>query len=562
MSNPNQLRRGRAALGAAVVTALAVVLAGCSGSGGDSTAGGGPLTIVGTSGSAILADFNPFQMSTGGAAGPTALFYLPLESYNTVNSKYTQHLATGHTIVSPEEVDFTLRSGVKWSDGTPVTAQDVIFTFNMLKKSPGLDTGGVWQSLASVTSSGDKVVFALKKPNSQLTPNLATVPIVPEGVWSKVSNPVTYTNASPKVVDGPYKLDSVSTVKVTAVPNPKYYAAASMKDAPQTVVGLPEEPSNQIADLQHGSFDLYQINDSDRGGFKKDYVDKDPAHNHSVMVPSASETTLFMNLAKAPFNDVALRQAINLAINRDQLALRANINGYEPAISQTGILPSQKSLIPSSIPNGGMVKQDLTKAKNILTTNGYRYSGSNLIGPDGKQVSFAIQTVQGFTDWTGVAQGLQSQLKELGINASVTQLQLNTAVSNLFSGQYDTAIWITGNQSTPYANFQSVLDSRLTAPIGTSAAGNYGRLKDPSVDALIDKVAASADTDTQNTALGQLATYMYEQVPVLDLVGQWNSWTYSTKHYTGWPTSSNMYANPTGTGVLLDVIPQLKKSNG
>jgi peptide/nickel transport system substrate-binding protein len=557
---------GRTSRSGAVAVTTAMILggaalAGCASSSGASNsagAGAGATLNIGAGvGTTIQADFNPFQVATLAATSGTDMLYLPLETYNQLTGAYTPFLATGHDIVSATQVDFTLRSGVTWSNGTPVTAADVEYTFGILKKNPALDTSGVWQVLQSVTASGNTIVFKLKTPDSQAAADLAQVPVVPSKVWSAVSDPATYVNADPAVVDGPYELQNCSSVKVVYQKNPKYFGIGQLGTAPDTVTGTPEEAgATQVLSLEKGVYDWNQANDDDRGGLASDWDAKDPGKN-AYWIPAAGLVTMYLNLDKAPFNDPKFRLALDDGINRQAVAKRANINGYEAAATQTGLLPAQNSLIPASL-NGGYASYDPAKARQILLSDGYHYSGSTLIGKNGQPVTFTLQVIQGFVDWLNDAQEITAELSTLGISVQVTQVQFSSAVSSIFSGEYDAAIYFGDLSNTPYDDYQSMLDSNLSAPIGQPSAGDYERLDSPQANALLGQIAASTGTATQNAALGGLASYVYNSVPVIELTIQPGWFEYTSKDYTGWPSASDSYADPIADYGQLDIIPQLK----
>jgi peptide/nickel transport system substrate-binding protein len=148
------------------VAALAMSgLAACQGNDNNnsSSAGSGVLTIQGDAGDPTLTEnFNPFSSTQ---LEGTRMIYEPLEIPSSVNGKYTPFLATGFTFSDPKTLVYTLRSGVKWSDGKPFTAQDVVYTFNLLKKQAALDTTGVWSQMSGISASGNKVTVTLKAPN-------------------------------------------------------------------------------------------------------------------------------------------------------------------------------------------------------------------------------------------------------------------------------------------------------------------------------------------------------------------------------------------------------------
>ncbi len=92
--------------------------------------------------------------------------YEPLAFVDTLeNAKATPWLATSWAWSNGNKtLTFTIRQGVKFSDGTPMTAADVAYTFNLIKKVPALDVNSVWSVLSSVTQSGDNVVMDFKSP--------------------------------------------------------------------------------------------------------------------------------------------------------------------------------------------------------------------------------------------------------------------------------------------------------------------------------------------------------------------------------------------------------------
>ena len=210
------------------------------------------------------------------------------------------------------------------------------------------------------------------------------------------------------------------------------------------------------------------------------------------------------------------------------------------------------------MPNDGKVSYDPAKARQILLGDGYHYSGSTLIGKDGKPVTFSLQTIQGFVDWLGEAQEIAANLGQLGITVQVTQVQQAAAYASIFSGEFDTAMDFSSIQGYPYANYQSLLSSDLTAPVGQMAAGDYERLSSPAVDGLLQQVASTTSTAAQNAALGSLASYVYNSVPIIELTVQPGFDEYTTKNYTGWPDASNLSADPLTAWGSLEFIPQLK----
>ena len=159
----------------------------------------GTLTIDNESGGTWTCDFNPFNLSyISYSLGPV---YEPLVFVNTLQSAAeTPWLATSWAWSNNNQtLTFTIRSGVKFSNGDPLTPADVLFTFDMLKKYPTLDLNSVWSVLSGATLSGsNQVVFTFKAPAVTYFYYIADqIGIVDQKVWSTVGNPVNYPDKNP-----------------------------------------------------------------------------------------------------------------------------------------------------------------------------------------------------------------------------------------------------------------------------------------------------------------------------------------------------------------------------
>ena len=234
-----------------------------------------------------------------------------------VNGSYTPFLATGYKFTNPTTLVYTIRSGVKWTDGTPFTPADVVFTFNLLKKYPALDTNGVWSQISGVSASGNDVTITFKAPDVPFAATIAQTPIVPEHIWSKIANPVTFTNTHP-VGTGPFELSSFEPTQYTLTKNTQYWDAS--KIAPSSVV-FPAQATNQSTnqlEVTSGQFDWSYTYMPD---VRATYVNRDPSTN-SYWFPPGGTIGLFLNLTQAPYTNVNFRQGISLALNRTTIARR------------------------------------------------------------------------------------------------------------------------------------------------------------------------------------------------------------------------------------------------
>ena len=549
MTRVSRVRTALVCTSIAALTTLGV--SACQGHANDTTSTAGTLTIQGDAGDPTLTEnFNPF--STTQLEG-TRLIYEPLEIASSVDGSFTPYLATGHSFTNSKTLVFTLRSGVKWSDGQAFSAKDVLFTFNLLKKNSALDTTGVWSQLAGVSASGNKVTMTFKQPSVPFAQVVAGVPIVPEHIWSKVSGDLTkYTNTKP-VGTGPFELDKFAPTQYTEKKNSSYWQAD--KVAPSEVK-FPAQSSNQSTnqlDITSGKFDWsynYLPN------VQQTFVSKS-SHN-TYWFPPGGTIGLFLNLTKAPYNNVNFRQGISLALNRQTIAQKA-VNGYTGAASLSGlILPNLKQYLDPSLPNQGLVTQDATAAKAAFQKAGFTTSGGKLT-KNGKQVSLSIEMPNNFTDWVAAAKEVKSQLAGVGITVNLDLPQYAQYEKDLQAGSFDAVIGGFGGTGSPYLDFNNALNSKFATPLNTPTVNNFERFKNPQVDQALGQLAAAVGKNAQDQATYKLEQYMYDSVPLIPLYygGSWGLFT--TKHFTGWPSGNDPYMLPTTyNNAMLQVVTHIK----
>src|SRR5579875_339523 len=207
----------RSALGAVAVCALALGTAACGGSGPSHPGASGPgssavLTMEGSPTGPIPRNFNPFSpTSASNILGSTALVYEPLIQYDLVKPGTTYPwLATGYSWSNGgKTITFTIRSGVTWSNGSPFSASDVAYTFNLLKEYPAINTNGLQITSASAPNATTAVISFSSPAYSELYYIAGSTWIVPQSVWSKIGNPSTYSDPN-TIGTGPYVLSTYS----------------------------------------------------------------------------------------------------------------------------------------------------------------------------------------------------------------------------------------------------------------------------------------------------------------------------------------------------------------
>jgi peptide/nickel transport system substrate-binding protein len=534
-------------IGVIIAAGLLAAACGTSSSPGKSsshTTASGVLTIDNESGGTWTCDFNPFNLSyISYSLGPV---YEPLMFVNTLQSaKVTPWLATAYAWSNGNKtLTFTIRNGVKFTNGTPLTAADVVYTFNLLKAHKTLDINSVWSVLTSVTQKGsNQVVMTFNAPAVTYFYYIADqIGIVSQKIWSKIANPVTFPDKNP-VGTGPYTVSSSTctpqNIKYTA--NPHYWQPGLPKVA---VVNYPAFLTNDTANT-------YLANGQAQWGsqfipsIQKFYLSRNPDYHY--WFPPVANVSMFINLTNPILKNVAVRQAMAYAINR-QKASAIGEYGYEPASNQAGIVtPTFSSWLDTSqaAAYGNNYAYNPAKAISILEKAGFK-RGSNGIfqTPSGQPLSFTIVNNGGFSDWVAAVQTIQQSLKAVGIQVTPENLADTTYQTDLYSGKFQLGYGAETGGPTPYFELRQWLYGPNSAPIGTTAGSNFERYDNPAVNKLINEYPATTSAATQHSIVDQLQKVMLQDVPVIPVTEAVDWFQYDTGSFSGWPTPGNPYAQP------------------
>ena len=523
----------------ALLISVAFMLAACGGTA--STQKTTVLSIVNGATGSWQQNFNPYSSTSFNQPGSRGMIYETLLFISQLDGKESPWLASSYQFsTDAKTLTFHLRPNIQWSDGKPFSSADVLFTLNMLKQYPALDSNGLWKTLSDVTApDASTVVVTLLKPYSPIVWYLGGQTwIVPQHIWSTVGDPTKYTNANP-VGTGPFTLKSFSNQLIDLGKNTKYWQPGK----PQvTELRYPAYNSNTSAELalEQGQVDAANLF---LPNLQQTYVNRDPSHRHYYFPPGYA-VTLYLNLAKSPFNQLPVRQAISMTLDRQQLD-KIGEGGYDPPASPTGlVLPAQQKYLSPDYANTSL-NVDPSKAEQLLQSAGFT-KGSDGIYADknGKKLSFTLNVVSGFTDWLTDSQLMASELKKIGIDVNLNPLSFGAYFGGLQTGGYDAAIFFTNVGPSPFFAFDGFLNSKNTAPIGKSATSNFERWSDPATDALLNQYATSTDPAVQTQAMQGLEKIMVEQIPVISLVYGVHYSEYSTSHFTGWVDANNPYASP------------------
>jgi len=531
-----------------IIVAGLLAAAGCSAGSSSTSASGSAggkasssvLTISNENGALWTCGFNPFNPNdTSLSVGFT---YEPLVYVNPLqNGKTTPMLATSWTWgAGNKSLTFTIRQGVKWTDGTPMTAADVAYTFDLIKKYPALDLTGVWSVLSSVTASGNTVTMDFSSVAVPYFYYLADLtPIVPEHIWSTIANPSTAPVTAP-IGTGPYLMSRCSPSNITYTANPHYWQPGLPKISKiEYPAFTSNDPANQMLASGQAQWGAQYIPD-----IKAYYASKSP-DNHYWFPPTVN-IALIPNLTNSLLSNVKVRQAMSYAIDRAKVSTIGE-SGYEPPANQTGVVtPTFSSSLDNSALASWGNEYDPGKAKALLESAGFHLGSDGIMtNAAGDKLQFTVINVGDYSDWVASMQVIQQDLRAIGIAISPDNLSSNDFEADLYYGKYQLAYYAQPTFGPGvYYELDNWLNSANTAPVGKSAATNFERYTDSATDALLRQYAASTSTTTQQSILGQLQQVMVSQVPIIPVVEAVDWYQYSTASFTGWPTASNPYAQP------------------
>lgn len=465
--------------------------------------------------------FNPLISELKEDDNVNSLIYnslLELKSDHT----FENALATGYKFSDDgKTLEFTLRTGVTWHDGTPFTAEDVIFTYEALAdkdytgahfstvkwiKGAKEFQAGKATKVEGIKASGNTVIIEFEEPQATALTGLARMAIIPKHIWSKVKISEwknSFSLLHKPIGTGAYKLDkfeSGSGAFFSA--NEKYFRG---KPAMPYFYMKVFNQSTVVAEVMRGNVDIAELNAPSKediatlrsGGFK------------IIAHPNKLVQYMGFNCTHPVLKDLKMREIFAYAVDRQGL-VNSLIAGHGVVINTV--------LHPTSwaYPKEGVIeyKRDIAKAKALLKEIGYiDTNGDGYVDKNGKNLSFTLIVPTGnpVREKTGVI--IQSNLKEVGIEIKLAPKPMSAVMSEVVhpkEKKYD--LFLMGNQCElepdPGPNWYS------------DASWNFVRYINPKTDELINKGLVETDPKKRASIYNEFGRIINRDIPWLPLYVQ------------------------------------------
>ncbi len=510
------------------------------------------LVMTGSGDPAFTRNFNPYA---GGGLPSNSIaqgaLYEPLIVVPAGGSKTIPWLArTWKWSNGNKTLTLNLARNAKWKDGKRLTSADVVYSLTAGRQDKTMDRIGLVgadNNVASIKAKGSStVVIKLKTQDSQfISATLNRQFVVPKHIWSKVSDPATFTNPNP-VGSGPFNVvGRFTTQDYVLNKNPHYWQAGLPKIACLEYVQATSNDS-ALALIQSGQVDWTHnfVPNAEQA-----YEAKDPKHYHAFYSNRDYPISLVFDDTQYPYSIVAFRKALSLAIDRNSV-WKLGEYGYEPpadAIGLSGLFPQWVTDASVKAQAKQMATYNPTAAKKMLTDNGFSYKGNNLLDPKGNQVKLDIHVISGWSDWVASNQIITKNFRDIGIDSQVRlEPSWGDWFPNAFSTKNPTLLWQIASRGSPYGFFYANLSQNAFIASGTDASptGNWEHYANAQATTLLNKWKVTLDEKKQHPIATQLQKLWLQDLPIIPVMigARWS--TYSTKYFHCFPTAGNFYADP------------------
>jgi peptide/nickel transport system substrate-binding protein len=540
--------------------ALAVVGTGAAAPAAAASPSQSPSSTLRVESQTAFSTFNPFTAYFDGDLEVISVIYPTLTATGS-RGQVTPYLASKWTVSANKLTwTFTLRPGLKWSDGRPITAADAAWTLNLIMHNPVAATanGALVAGFASVTAPNSAtLVITTTQPEANMLYLVNLLPIVPEHIWAKeVAQLGSFNNQSTPVVGyGPFTLTGYAPNQyATLTANQGFFMGAPKFRT--LVVQYYSNSDAAVAALRSGQLDVIEYSNLSATQFNALKGVKNIA-----LYPQVSQTWTGIELnpgartrsgqhfgdGNPALADQRVRQAIEMALNKQELVSKV-WDGL--AVPGQGYLPPAYPRFVWSPPASQQVNYDPAKASQLLTAAGYK------MGPNGIRID--PETHEPLTLRLGIhsdeasdaamAPYIVEWLKAVGIQVTVQSMSFNQLNTVLPKGDWD-MLSDTESLENPDPTSLLALQTCGDLPLNNGTAGNTDAFFcDPAFDKLYAQQSAEFDAAQRVQTIGQMQQILYQNA--VDVILYYPDWLSAVRtdvvknYFYGTPDARGFYPTP------------------
>lgn len=488
--------------------------------------------------------FNPWEAKDATSSTMGGLMFDGLVMTDAYTGEVVPRLAKSIEIKNNKEYIIHLRRGLKWSDGKPLTADDVVFTWDKIifggfgntSTRDNLYINGKLPTVSKIDNYTVKfttpVVFApfLRQLGSPIAPKHILEPITQKGKGAFSSFWGVSTKPKNFVTSGSFTLkEYIPAQRVTFVRNPNYYMVdKKLQKLPyldKYIVYIVGDLNNQVLKFEAGELDTLAVHGNNVARFKA--LEKQGHYTLYNLGPDTSTVFMSFNLNDRKndkgqyfvpkkkqrwFQDVNFRSAIDYAIDRNAMVSNVLYGVGAPLFTAESL--------SSLYLNKNLAKghpKDLQKAKEFLKKSGFYYKNGKLFDKYGNRVEFELLTNAGNTEREAVGVIIKQDLEEIGIKVNFKPIEFNSLVGKLLNSfDWDMSIiGLTGSPLDPHSS------RSVWASDGTM---HFFNIKDPTpapwekkLDKIFEDAAKTLDTNKRKKYYDEYQQIVYEEKPMLYL---------------------------------------------
>jgi peptide/nickel transport system substrate-binding protein len=487
---------------------------------------------------------NPYVGLTSVDFEVYGLIYDNLMDYGQTNYAPAPRLATSWSVSKNKLVwTYHIRHGVKWSDGVPLTAADVAYTFwrDTIPNSEEFADNSSY--VANIVHSSVKAIgkYTVQMTVTKPTPgmDLLIVPILPKHIWEHISEKQLSSFPNNNAVgSGPFVLTNFKiNQSVTLKANPSYWGGKP--GISKLIFQNFTNPSAEAIALKNGSIDFAEgltasLFNSLKGA-SGITLDNAPSGNWDELAFNNGAATVSgkpIGNGNPALKDVNVRRAISYALNRPQLVQRVLLGYGQPA---TSIIPPIYPQYHYQPPASQLYNYDPKKAGQILTADGWKPGPGGIRVKDGKKLTLRLFYGSSSSTYTSDAPYIKSWLNAIGIGVTVTAMSESTLTQDIGNGDYDTFIWGWGVEPNP--DFQLSVFTCAQRSAGSPPNYTPGWSDSFFCDQHYDQLYAdqkSLDGVARQQVVKQMQAILYAQEPYALLTYDSDPQAFRSDKFTGY----------------------------